>query len=650
MSRILLVTEATRTIGEFRRPWVRRLYARYVGRYRAAVARAARCLARDHEVTILTARQLVDAAALPAAVAIRYYDDESFKVDSRALAEGTRRLVAGWWPEPTREPALLYRGIWLPDLLTVSKALLLRLEVIERVGVLEQVLDEVKPEQIRLLSGASVPERLARLLARGRDIPVGVAGIRLLSQVFARAYAALFPREERLRLRALLDQTRRAAATLPAGEGRRFLFVTCRTRHHFVVDPFVEAVRTAGAHACVIASSDEDPEFKARVDGLLASGVPAGFAMDYLPREDRAGLVRRYRPVLRKVWRRIESDPDLSARLDWHGVSLLPVLRPFLRAAVEHSLLTGLLHQEAAFRAFDVLRPDAVVITSDRRYAERAAALVARARGVPSVLCSGTLVLSRDRTNAFDVGDRIVVIGEHLRQGLIHEEGIEPARVSVIGDPRSNAARLVPTARLREEVRRDFGLAPGRPLIVLVSKYVSLLFSAPEREALFRTMCGAARQLPDAAVVVKVHPNEDLSRLRQQVVEWDWPRAILTKDYDIHRLFAAADAAVMVTSMAGLEAMALGCPVVAVQTAGKDFEGVYMPPYVSVGSVPRVDLGDPAGLTVALRRLLDDHEHRAAVIERGRVFSAHYVHPVDGRLAERLLALTDGIRAARRTT
>ena len=61
-------------------------------------------------------------------------------------------------------------------------------------------------------------------------------------------------------------------------------------------------------------------------------------------------------------------------------------------------------------------------------------------------------------------------------RSLIHEEGIEPGRVSVIGDPRSNAARLVPTARLREEVRRDVGLAPGRPLIVLVSKYVSLLF------------------------------------------------------------------------------------------------------------------------------------------------------------------------------
>jgi len=50
--------------------------------------------------------------------------------------------------------------------------------------------------------------------------------------------------------------------------------------------------------------------------------------------------------------------------------------------------------------------------------------------------------------------------------------------------------------------------------------------------------------------------------------------------------------------------MALGCPVVAVQTAGKDFEGDYMPPYVSAGAVRRVDLGKAAALADTLRVLI----------------------------------------------
>ncbi len=645
MIRVLVVTEATRSIGEFRRPQVRRLYLAYARWYRRAVTRAVRRLARDHEVTVLGARQLVDGTAMPANVTVRYYDEEVFAVDSRALASLTRRLVAGWLPAETREPALSYRGVWLPDLLTVGKGLVVRLEVVERLGIIEQVLEDAKPDQLRLLSGASVAERLARLAARGRGLKVRVLSRAPMPHLFARAYAALFPRENRMRLRALLRQSRRPPATV--GDGRRIVFVTCRSRHHLIVDPLIEAMRAAGAAPCLVAQSDEDPELVARVRDLRADGVPTAYLMDYLSRDRADRLVRRYRPLLRQALRRAERDPGLAERVSLHGVSLWPVLRPFLAASAEASLLAALLVQEAAFRAMRALGPDAVVVTSDRRLGERGMAFAARALDIPSLLYSGTLVLSRDRTNTFDIGDRLAVIGEHLRESLVREEGVEPERVSVVGDPRSNAARLVPSARLRADVRRDFGLAPGRPLVVLVSKYVSLLFSPQEREALFTTMHGAAGRLAGVDVVVKVHPNENLHRLRQQVTEWGWPEAILTKDYDIHRLFGAADAAVMVTSMAGLEAMALGCPVVAVQTAGKDFEGDYMPPYVSAGSVPRVDLGDPDGLAAALRRLLEDPAERAAVVERGLAFSARYVHPVDGRLAERLLALTDEIRAAR---
>ena len=138
-------------------------------------------------------------------------------------------------------------------------------------------------------------------------------------------------------------------------------------------------------------------------------------------------------------------------------------------------------------------------------------------------------------------------------------------------------------------------------------------------------------------VVVKAHPNEDLAALRAELA--GWPEARLTQDYDVHRLFGAADVALMVTSMAGIEAMALGCPVVAVQTPGKSFEGQGMLPYVSADAVERVDAGDTEGLTRTLRRLLTDPAARAARAERGRAFAARYIHRVDGALGARLDAL-----------
>jgi glycosyltransferase involved in cell wall biosynthesis len=325
--------------------------------------------------------------------------------------------------------------------------------------------------------------------------------------------------------------------------------------------------------------------------------------------------------------------------------ALGPIVDPFARDAVRWPLAVATLYAEAAARVLDATRPRAVVITSDRRFPERALALAARARGIPSVLFWAGALLGRDRINLFDVGDRVAVIGEHARAALV-AQGVDPARIAILGDPRSNAARLVSGATLRAQVFRELGLAGDRPLVVLVSKYVSVLFSAEEKEALYRTVHEAVGRVGSPHVVVKVHPNENVELLRAQVRAWGWPDAILTQDYDIHRLFGAAAAAVMVTSMAGIEAMAMGCPVVAVQTAGKDFEGASMPPYVTARAVERVDIGDAAALAATLRTLLHDEAARAALVARGRTFSARYIQTVDGALAGRLLDLVNHLPQA----
>jgi len=645
MSHTLLVTQSTRSIGEFRRPWVRAIYRRYVERYRRHVVRAVRKLARDGDVTLLTARELADTSGFPPGVSVRYYDEESFRVDSELLAELTRSLASGWWPSVEREPVLRYRGVWLPELLTLARGIVVRLEITEPLGIARQVLDEVKPARVALLSGASMFERLTRLLAEERNLPVDVLAPAFFgARAYARAIAALHPREERLRQREFLRFPRRNVSAPPPTTARRILFVTCRPRHHFVVDPLAAAVRSAGAEAHVIATPSGDPEFRAKLEGLERDGIPWAYLTDYLSDAETKRLVVRYGHVFRNLWRRVERDPEFRERLRWQGLSLARVVRPFLRDSVRRTLLRVLLFQEAAFRALDALAPSVLVVTSNRRYAERALALAARERGIPCLLFSGTLLVGRDKQRLFDVADRLLVIGQHLKGRLVTEQDAPPDRICVVGDPRSNAARLIPRDRLRAEVFRDFGLAAGAPLLVMVSKYVSLLFSTSEKEAFYRTIIAALGHLPAAHVVVKVHPNEDFKLLRRQVGEWGWPDAILTKDYDIHRLFRVADAAIMVTSMAGLEAMALGCPVVAVQVPGKNYEGEQMPPYVREGVVERVDMGDPAALAHAVNKILTDADARTDLVERGAKFAARYIHPVDGGLGDRLLELVHEVQ------
>jgi glycosyltransferase involved in cell wall biosynthesis len=642
MTRILVVAEASRSIGEFRRPWVRALYGAYLGWYRRVLATSVARLAPGAEMTLLAGREFVDRSRLPDDLGLRFYDEESYKTDSRTLSELTRRLVASWWPPRGSEPLLFCRGVWLPDLLPVAKGILLRLEVIEYLGVLEQVLDQFKPDRVVLVTGASVPERLARGLALERAFPVEVAARFLPAFVVPAVWRGLRTREERRTLRTPLAHRWRKPPL--AGNGSRFLFSACQARHLDMAETLVLSLRENGGISSVVVSGSDIPEMDGPLRRLEKKGVAWADFMDYLPASQAHTLVQEFRRAARGLWRRLERGTAAPARLRHGDVALGDVITPFARNAVRWSLVTARLYLEAAFRALEAQTPRAVVIASDRRFPERALALAARELGIPCVLFSAALILGRDRASAYDIGDRILVMGEHLREALVKEEGIDPRRISVVGDPRSDAARLLPRERLRGDVLRDFDLSPDRPLIVVVSKYVSLLFSIQEKEALYRTVFAAARILGDPNVVVKVHPNEDLTRLREQLRDWGCDGALLTQDYDIHRLFGAADAAIMVTSMAAIEAMAMGCPVVAVQTPGKDFEGEYMPPYVSEGVVERVDMGLPTALAATLTKLLTDSNARATLVDRGTRFAAHYIRPADGRFANRLLSVVEEVR------
>jgi hypothetical protein len=641
MTRVLLVTEASRSISEFRRPWVRRLHQAYLEGYRRQLLRAAARLSRDADLTVLASRDAMGGAGLAAPAHVRLYDEEVYQNDSGVLSELGRRLIAAWWPPREDGSLLVHRGVWLPDLLPVAKGIVLRLDVLEQLGTVERLLDEVKPTRVVLLTGASVAEQLARALASERGLPVQVAGRFAPARLAAATGRWLRAREDRRALRLLVAEPRRRPPVPPPGA--HVVFPICRDRHLFVAEPVAASLRARGIGSRVLASARGNIELAPALERIGGDGIAGAFLMDYLSRKEARRIVAALRPGLRRLWRALAADPAWRARLRHGDADLASVVAPLAREAVCSGLLTARLLVEAAFRALEAGRPEAVIVASDRRPHERAVALAARALGIPSMLFWGGALLGRDGINRFDVADRVLVFGEHARDGLVRS-GIRPDHVAIVGDPRSSAARLAPRADLRRGVLERFGLTDDRPLYVLVSKYVSLLFSADEKAALYRSVVEARRRLGDPHMVVKVHPNENLPLLRAQVAEWGWPDAPLTQDYDIHRLFAAADAAVMVTSMAGLEAMVLGCPVVAMQTPGKDFEGGAMPPYVSAGVVEHVAIDAPEALAAVLTRLAPGSASREALVARARAFAAPYLHPADGHFGDRLMGVLEEIR------
>jgi glycosyltransferase involved in cell wall biosynthesis len=631
VSGVLVVTEAPRSAGGYRRGWVRNLYERYVPRYRRLVTRAC-ARAGQSDVTLLAGRALVDEHALPSHVVCRYYDEETIRGDD-SLAKRTREVFESWWPARDAEPDLMVEGIWLPDVMSVGKALLIRLEVMEYVSIVERVLNDAKPDRIVLVTGASIVERVARALAIERGIPIRVGAWFPPAKILALAERRLRYREEHRALDQLLNHRRHPVAPSPT----RYLFSVSHARHFMMVNPLAQALRARGFECRVVGSTRENVQLEAPLRRLeREAGVPGTYFMDYLPRRDAIRLAGRLGAVRRRLGR---APAGATSPLD-------RVLARYRRHARIWTLATARLYLAAAFRMLDTHRPTAVVITSDRRMSEQALARAARARGIPTLLYWGGAILGRDRIDLFDGADRLLVFGEHIRKALA-QRGIDESRVVVMGDPRADAARRVPPRELRSRVVADLGLAADRPIVVLVSKYESFIFSATEKDALYRSARDAMRALDGVNVVVKAHPNEDTAALAQRLAALGWPEAVVTQTYDIHRLFRAADLALMVTSMAGIEAMDHGCPVVAIQPAGKNFEGNGMPRYVTDGAVELVAADDVDGLARAVRHLLTDPAAHAALAARGRAFAAQYVRPVDGALADRIDAEVTALREGR---
>jgi len=630
VSGVLVVTEAPRSAGGYRRGWVRNLYERYVPRYRRLVTRVC-SRAGQGDVTLLAGRELVDEHALPGHVVRRYYDEETIRGDD-SLAKRTRDVVESWWPARDAEPGLLVDGVWLPDVMSVGKALLLRLEVMEYVSIVERILSDAKPDRVVLVTGSSMVERVARALAKERGIPTHVGSWFVPARLLALAERRLRYREERRALDQLLDHQRHPVPPSTT----RYVFSVSHARHFMMVNPLAQALRARGFHCRVVASTRENRQLETPLQRLSQdAGVSGAYFMDYLPRRDAVRLVHSLGRVRRRLRRH---SPTAKSPLD-------RILGKYRRHAVVWTLATARLYVAAAFRILDTHRPTAVIITSDRRMAEQALARAARARGIPTVLYWGGAILGRERIDLFDGADRLLVFGEHIRKALA-QKGIDESRVVVMGDPRADAARRMPLRELRSRVVADLGLVADRPIVVLVSKYESFIFSAAEKDALYRAARDAMRALDGVNVVVKAHPNEDTAALAQTLAALGWSEAVVTQTYDIHQLFRAADVALMVTSMAGIEAMDHGCPVVAIQPAGRNFEGNGMPRYVTDGAVALVAADDVDGLARVVRNLLTDPAAHAALAARGRAFAAHYVRPVDGALADRIdaevVALAEG--------
>jgi glycosyltransferase involved in cell wall biosynthesis len=207
--------------------------------------------------------------------------------------------------------------------------------------------------------------------------------------------------------------------------------------------------------------------------------------------------------------------------------------------------------------------------------------------------------------------DRVVGVGEGVRQALIHHEGFRAARVSVVYNGVANATFLTTTDRIA--LRYELGCDENACLIL----HVARLDPVKDHATALRAFASLLNVFPNARLIL-AGDGPRRADIEKQVVELQLQHAVrlLGTRHDVPRLWAAADIALLTSTSEGipltlLEAMAAGLPVVATCVGG-------VPEIVDDGRTGLLaPVGDDAALALHLRRLADDVDLRRSMGRAG---------------------------------
>lgn len=208
--------------------------------------------------------------------------------------------------------------------------------------------------------------------------------------------------------------------------------------------------------------------------------------------------------------------------------------------------------------------------------------------------------------------DRVVGVGEAVRQALIHNEGIPPQKVAVVYNGIDLSAYS--NGSDRDTVRREIGVG-DRDLVIL---QVARLDPLKDHATAVHTLEYLVRRRPDARLVL-VGEGPLLSKVQQLVAECNLSANVhfLGLRKDVGRLLSAADLFLLTSVTEGIplaviEAMAAGLPVVATRVGGTG-------EVVADGQTGLLaPAGDPEGLARSILRIAEDPALASQMGRRGR--------------------------------
>jgi glycosyltransferase involved in cell wall biosynthesis len=233
--------------------------------------------------------------------------------------------------------------------------------------------------------------------------------------------------------------------------------------------------------------------------------------------------------------------------------------------------------------------------------------------------------------------DRVVGVGNAVREALIRNEGIPARRVEVI----YNGAALEKFASDRagrERARREMGVAESDFVVIQVARLDYL----KDHATALRTIERVAKKHPQARLVL-VGEGPERPKIEEEIAarRLDGVVRLLGQRRDVPQLLAGADAFLLTSISEGIpvtfiEAMGARLPIVSTNVGG-------VTEVVEDGETGLLaNARDDFALSEALLRLAEDARHRSCLGEAGRrraerLFSEKQMHAAYAKIYDDML-------------
>jgi hypothetical protein len=164
---------------------------------------------------------------------------------------------------------------------------------------------------------------------------------------------------------------------------------------------------------------------------------------------------------------------------------------------------------------------------------------------------------------------KIAVFGDAVKR-LFVSEGVDSESIVVTGNPKFDYLFHANTVKIRSEICKSFGISAKKRIVLLITGYFVEVgkWSVSQRETFVRAVADATEKINNTQLIIKIHPSVEKEATYKAIFAQMPNQPIICRTTPLWKLLHAADAVVSVNSTAGVEAMAIKKPLVAINLFG----------------------------------------------------------------------------------